>query len=73
MAKNQSFRDYIKNRRITDTPAGDFVSDANNDQTLPDVQTWEELQGYLRGKTRHPEVIDAARTVWRQYIRCKGS
>ena len=31
-----SFRDYIATRRVTDTPAGDFVRDARKDRHLPD-------------------------------------
>ena len=36
-----SFRDYIAERRITDTPAGDFVADAKRDPGLPDAETWD--------------------------------
>ena len=30
-----SFRDYIATRRVTDTPAGDFVREARKDRHLP--------------------------------------
>ena len=72
MQNTTSFLEYIKARRITDTPNGDFVSDAKRDKNLPDVKSWEELRSYLRGKTRHPEVFSAARSVWRQYQRQMG-
>lgn len=67
MTKTNSFREYIRNRRITDTPACDFVSDARSDPTLPDAETWDELRCYLSGRTRHPAVLRAAKTVWRQF------
>jgi hypothetical protein len=62
-----TFRDYVTKRRITDTPMGDFVTDARRDRTLPDVRSWDELRGYLSGKGACSGAIDAARDVWRQF------
>ena len=63
-----SFRAYIATRRITDTPAGDFVSDAKRDQGLPDAATWEELHSYLLRNGASREAIAAGRTVWARYL-----
>lgn len=62
-----SFPKYIGKRRITDTPAGDFVKDARADKELPDVKSWGELKIYLGRKGACLEAIDAARSVWRGY------
>ena len=62
-----SFRAYVQKRRITDTPAGDFVGDARDDRTLPDPATWEELERYLLLRGACPGAIKAAKQVWRGY------
>jgi len=62
-----SFKDYIKGRRRTDTPQGDFVDDARDDRNLPDAKSWSELENYLLNRRAIPDAIAAARLVWRQY------
>lgn len=64
-----SFKAYIGNRRVTDTPAGDFTSDANQDPNLPEASSWGELKHYLSIKTTDPNVLNAARQVWQSYLR----
>ena len=63
-----SFKNYVAKRRVTDTPAGDFVSDAKRDGQMPDARTWPELDAYLRSRGAHQEAINAARSVWRAYL-----
>lgn len=62
-----SFRTYVQSRRVTDTPAGDFVADAKADPTFPDPPTWQELEGYLRRRGAIRDAIMAGRAVWRGY------
>jgi len=62
-----SFKEYVSKRRLTDTPAGDFVRDARADRALPDAESWEQLHTYLITKGAIPEAIAAARVVWRSY------
>jgi len=62
-----SFKTYVQNRRLTDSPAGDFVADAKADPTFPDPATWEELEGYLRRRGAIRDAITAGRAVWRGY------
>jgi hypothetical protein len=64
-----NFREYIARRRVTDTMAGDFTRDAKGDDTLPDAQSWDELEQYLWRCSACDEAIVAARRVWRQYRR----
>lgn len=64
------FKAYIQRRRITKTPAGDFVMDAKTDVDMPDVSSFRELESHLRHFHRAcPEAIKAARVVWRGYER----
>jgi len=55
-----SFKEYLQQRRRTDTPQGDFVEDARRDGKLPDVRTWDQLEGDLT-------VAALARTPSRQH------
>lgn len=67
-----SFKSYIAQRRITDTPAGDFVADARADRTFPDAKTWDEVRSYLRQRGACGDAVKAAHSVWRQYERSEG-
>lgn len=62
-----SFKEYVAKRRVTDTPAGDFVGDAKRDRELPDARTWPELATYLASRGAHRDAVSAARSVWRGY------
>lgn len=63
-----SFTEYLKQRRVTDTPAGDFVRDAKADPRMPDAKSWDQLELYLITRGAIPEAIAAAKTVWKGYI-----
>lgn len=63
-----SFRDYIKRRRITDTPMGDFVADFKSDRAASDVESWDQLEFYLMNRGACDEAIVAAKKVWRGYL-----
>lgn len=62
-----TFKEYLKTRRITDTPAGDFTRDAQSDPNLPDAKSWPELKRYLERVSTLPGVIPAGRQVWAAY------
>jgi hypothetical protein len=62
-----SFREYVANRRVTDTPAGDFLADAKTDRGLPDAARWSELETHLRQRGASVEALAAARVVWNGY------
>jgi hypothetical protein len=63
-----SFKEYLKTRRRSYTTRGDFVVDAERDPNFPDPRRWAELKAYLVRRGAVPEVIQAARSVWRQYM-----
>lgn len=65
--KTMSFKDYIARRRVTDTPAGDFTSEAKKDGRLPDAKTWRELKGYVINRRGAHSVVQAAYQVWAGY------
>lgn len=62
-----SFIRYLKERRITDTPAGDFTKDARDDSGMPDVQSWPELRRYLERSGAIPAAIQSGHRVWAAY------
>ena len=70
MAQNK-FKAYLKEGQ----PFGDavdrpFVDDAVADPDLPDPNSWEELEGYI--KRRNPDAptdtLKAARHMWQRYV-----
>ena len=67
MAQNK-FKAYVEGRRWSDT-VRDFVDDAMQDPDLPDPESWEELESYI--KRRNPDAptdtLNAARHVWQLY------
>jgi hypothetical protein len=70
MTRNR-FKAYLEKR----SPFGDtvdipFVYDAVADPRLPDPNSWEELEGYI--KRRNPDAsadtLGAAEYVWQRYM-----
>jgi YozE SAM-like protein len=68
-----SFKEYLKSRRQSYTPQGDFVNDLQRDPDFPDPSTWAELKGYLVRRGAKYGVAEAARSVWRQYLLKRGN
>jgi hypothetical protein len=62
-----SFLRYLDTLTVTDTPCGNFVDDAQRDCQMPNVQSWPELQEYLRRTGWFDSAIQAAQLVWRDY------
>jgi hypothetical protein len=68
-AAARTFRSFLKARRITNTPSGDFVRDARADSQMPDCETLDELLTYLRLRGACDEAIRAARRLWPAFER----
>jgi hypothetical protein len=65
---NMTFKEYIKTRRVTYNPRGEFIKDARADLDMPDnFACWRELEGYLQRRDACEGAIKAAKIVWRQY------
>lgn len=65
-----TFKEYLATRRVTDTLAGDFTTDARSDRRLPNVTTWPELRRYVEGRAglaTRAEAVAAAYQVWQGY------
>ena len=63
------FRTFIRARRVTDTPRGDFIADAKADRHFPDARSWAQLACYLVHRHACHGAINAARRVWNAYAR----
>lgn len=66
-AAARSFDAFIRERKITDDPVGDFVGDARQDAKMPSVKQWSELRRYLENRHVSEDVINAARRAWHEY------
>ena len=64
-----SFKNYILSRRAGQSPSGLLTHDLRRDfKRLPDVESLDQLRGYLHTRFACSEAIEAARTVWRGYV-----
>lgn len=66
-AGGRSFDEFIRERKITDDPIGDFVGDARRDAKMPSVKRWSELRQYLESRHVSDDVVTAARRTWHEY------
>jgi hypothetical protein len=64
-----TFRDYIRSRRRTRNPLGDFVGDAKADVDFPDVANFHQLVLYLRSYNAREAAVDAAQVWWKRFQR----
>src|ERR1035437_1500613 len=42
-----SFRTYVRGHPREDSPAGNFIADANADKSFPEIAAWKDLKSYL--------------------------
>ena len=61
------FRDYLRRRRGSDTPAGDLARRMLDDGRMPDVRSWGDLATHLRLRGTPAPVLEAAHRVWKGY------
>jgi hypothetical protein len=62
------FPDYVRQRRRTESAAGNLVEDLILDAKLPSMKTWAELSDYLSRNGADDDQLKAAQKVWRGYI-----
>jgi hypothetical protein len=65
-----TFSEYIRSRRVTDTPRGDFIADTKSlieTGKFPDVESWTALELELAGRGACREAFREARKLWREY------
>jgi hypothetical protein len=64
------FREWVRSRRVTDTPRGDFVEDSRVARDFPDVDSWDEMESYLLFRRRAcQEAMAEGKRLWREYQR----
>ena len=61
------FKEWLMNRRICDTPNGDFISDVKQDSKFPESGTKESYLNYLWGAC--PEAKRCFRHWWCRYAK----
>ena len=64
---SKTFRQYLSDWPMTDTPKSDFVWDAGNDRRLPESRSWAELEAHMISRGTDREGIKAAKAVWRGF------
>jgi hypothetical protein len=65
-----TFKEYLAQRRVTNTIAGDFTKEARADSNLPDAKSWEELRTYVARtapREKRGVWVEAAHRVWGGY------
>jgi hypothetical protein len=63
-----TFYHYLKTRRITDNPRGDFIKDALSFGGMTaKISDWRSFEAHLFRMRACPEAITAGRKVWREY------
>ena len=68
-----TFNQWLAQRRVTDSPRGDFIADWRCDRSFPDgITSIYKLLAYLIRRGAHREATDVARGLWRQYAREQG-
>lgn len=58
---------FLATRRVTDTPRGDFLTDAYRDADMLNADSWDKVDFILRRKHACVEAIREGRKLWRQY------
>ena len=62
-----SFLAYLARLRIDGLPHGYFAQHAHEDPSLPDAQTWGELEAHLIRLKTDLVTITSAAECWRNY------
>ena len=66
----QTFREFIRGARVTNTITGDLVDDMKHTSTLPETfDSLPQLRSYLRFHNACDEALGAAPAVWRRFER----
>lgn len=63
----RKFREWLAAARITDDPAGDFITDARADSDPPEPKSLDELVCYLWERGACQGALDSAPEVWRRF------
>jgi hypothetical protein len=71
--KRISLREYLRGRRYRSgrgrADAWAFLAEAVGDASFPNARSWRELLAYLEGTGRDTDTVEAAKVLWRSYLR----
>lgn len=70
--EENKFRAFLETRSFSEALNRNFVYDAVADQGLPDPQSWEVLEDFIKQRWSAdalPEALDAAKYVWELYLK----
>lgn len=62
-----SFKNYLQTRKPNAFITWDFIIDARDDNSMPNIESWGELKDYLRSISACEGAFEAANLVWRCY------
>ena len=65
-----NFRIYLSHRRVTQSPAGEFVREFRDEPDMEAIENWPQLQALIYRKARPEKVkqtVLAAEPVWKGY------
>lgn len=73
MFERIGFREYVRRRKYHygrgNASSWHFIAVARGDPEFPDAASWPELREYLETRDLPPDLMAAARVVWRSYLR----
>jgi len=74
MAK-MTFREYVNSTKRYFKPSvqQNFITDARIDENFPDIESWDELDEYLKSHNAGADAFSGARIVWHNYDRLTNS
>ena len=70
--EENKFRAFLKAGKFSEAINFNFVYDAVIDQDLPDPQSWEVLEDFIKRKWKPealPKALDDAKYVWGLYLK----
>jgi hypothetical protein len=67
-----TFKAWLMERRVTDTPRGDFILDMRTDARFPEGRSWDEIRQHLLLRGACPEAVKVARRLWREFDKVRA-
>jgi hypothetical protein len=62
-----SFLEFVMNHPKEESPAGDFIADAQRASDFHDARTWRELEQWLIRQGVPNSTIESGKLVWKRY------
>ncbi|MVX64937.1 hypothetical protein GKZ28_14675 [Clostridium chromiireducens] len=69
--ESTTFKQWVEDKRWSDTPRGDLARDIFNDVNFPDTHDYYEMLNYLKYKKACKEAKDIFRHAYRTFMKLK--